>query len=345
MTSDGRREWTRQRWGAAVGLETNWDGQPTILPFAPGTIDVGVAYTSEYLDRYLESGALLRVLWEGQPRPVVALTVEAAWPDMGGTGPESAFHLSRWLRDSYEGDIARLNQAWHTDYRDFFAIDPSDKSLFNYDAYVAAGAPDPLTEPACGEPVEPASQFRPVTDHIQFRARLTSDALAAMKSRLLPRYPDLLILAELPYQFGSQHPHALGYFAYNAAVPAMLDYADIVLLRTTGDLDDREQQLVRDYILRTGKPVIAAHRISPYQGPGPAQGTDEETAERYAQQAADYCSGLGYYSWNEMVDVHMVADPAGSSGGSVVVSAEQSARLQDRVRLINQRYLALCSSQ
>jgi len=338
MTSAGRREWTRQRWGTAVGLETNWDGQPTVLPYAPGTIDVGVAYTSEYLERYLDSGALLRVLWSGKPRPVVALTVEAAWPDMGGTGPESAFHFSRWLRDKYQGDIERLNRAWGTQYSGFFAVDPRDKAAFDYDGYLAAGAPGLYAESSPGK-------WQAVADHIEFRARITSDALAAMKERLRARYPDLLVLAELPYQFGSLHPHAIGYAAYNAAVPAMVDYADIILLRTTGDLDEREQQLVLDYIQRTGKPVIAAHRISPGQGPGAAAGSDEEVAERYARQAATYCSGLGYYSWNEMVDVHTVADPPGWTGGSVTVSEEQSARLQERMRRINERYLALCGSQ
>ena len=50
------------------------------------------------------------------------------------------------------------------------------------------------------------------------------------------RRPDVLFLAEVPYQYEAEHPHAKNYRITYGANPESCDYADIVLFRCTGPL-------------------------------------------------------------------------------------------------------------
>ncbi|HNT36568.1 MAG TPA: hypothetical protein PKH07_16395, partial [bacterium] len=87
--------------------------------------------------------------------------------------------------------------------------------------------------------------------------------------------------------------------------------------------------------------VIINHRISPCQGPGDPTLDRKEIANLFASEAAAYCSGLGFYSWNEMVDVHMASNKNTSEDrpdAVMPVTPEQHERLYEIVSEINRAY-------
>ncbi len=324
MISPKRRKGTREQYGYALDVPSGPNAG--FLPYGPNTINLGVAYTNDYLKRYRNSGALLHVNHNGDSRPVVALTVEASWSYLYAKDAETRLHFCRWLRDRYQS-INKLNDTWSTQFADFFDIDPNDAGAFDFKGAVSAKQRE-----------VPA----PVEDFIRFCAEIVSDAMAAIRQRVRQQHPDVLILAELPYEFASQHPAAWSYVVSNAAVPRMVEYADMVLLRSVGALSAPVRQALIDYRARTGKPVIVTHRISPMQGPGDAQMAHDRAVRLFAHEAAAVSNGLGYYSWNEMVDVHMVANTAASpKDAPCVVTSAQHEQLVRRVADINRRYLQI----
>jgi len=287
-----------------------------VQPYDDGTIRAGAAYAAKYLERYAEPGATLRVYDGDVARPVVGLSVEQGWggPSSFDEGTNTLF--CRWLEDKYGGDLSALNAAWGTSFNTFWDVDPTDKALFDYPA-AAEGAHKP-----------------PVDDHVEFRSQLVSDSLARQAALLRKTHPEVLILAEVPYQFESQHPHAISYRVMYGCNPSVCDYADIVLFRCAGLMSGAEEDYLRDYRARTGKPVVITYRTFSDWGEMPA------AAELIAGQAAKLGSGLGYYSWNEMVDVHLVAPGPGSPTNNMTVEPEVSARMIDFVGKVNTLYIS-----
>ena len=324
MTNKDRRGWSHERYGAAVDVTDSG-----FLPYGTGTLAFGVNYAKDYLARYREDGALLHVERDGERRPVVALAVEAAWQLSSSLDVETRLHFCRWLRAKYTS-IDKLNAAWQTDFSDFYDVDPSDSGVFDYEAAYETRDVSP-----------------PVLDHVAFRAGIVSDALALQRSMLRQAQPNLLIAAEIPYHFGDEHPHAWRYTLNCASVSRMVDYADIVFLRSSGVLSPNARKAVGDYIDRTGKKVVMTYRISPMQGPGDPAVADGEAAALWAREAAAYSNGLGYYSWNEMVDVHIAMHTHESvpEDTFVHISAAEFERLCARVAAINQEYLGIYKSR
>jgi len=317
MTSEGRRAWSMERYGAAVDVTENG-----FLPYGPGTIDFGVAYAKDYLSRYKDQ-ALLHVMKDGRECPVIALTVEASWKTAQSLDPETRMHFCRWLRIKY-GSLEDLNRAWGTKFEDLLEIDPADQKIFDYDA--------------AGDR-EKRDISKPVRDHISFRAQIVSDALAAMRARLRKEYPNLLIAAEIPYQLATDHPHAWGYTVNCASILEMVEYADIVMVRTTGRLSDRSRQAAADFIKETGKSFIFLHRIAPQQGPGDSKMKKGDTVELFATEAAAFASGIGYYSWNEMGDVHMFTNSLTNVSATICeVDEKQFDDMCSRVDGINKAF-------
>jgi len=322
MITEGRRDWSRERYGAAVDVTEHG-----YLPYGPGTIEFGIQYATDYLERYEQDGALLHVRRDGNVCPVVALTVEASWRAQQSLDPETRSRFQAWVKDKYQG-IEQLNAAWSTEFDHFAGIDPADETTFDY-----AAASDGNTR----------KLSPPIADHIDFRAEIVSDALARQRARLRVRFPNLLVMAEIPYHFADEHPHAWGYTVVHASTTQMAEYADIILLRSSGVLTERARRAVGEYIDRTGKPVVMTFRISPGQGPGHPRLSDADVATQYAHEAAAFCSGIGYYSWNEMVDVHMAMhhESTQPKDTMVKVDAPDHERLCRRVHAINHTYLGI----
>ena len=322
MTSEARGAWSRERYGAAVDVTDQG-----YLPYGDGTIAFGVKYAGEYLNRYAKDGALLHVRRDGTACPVVALTVEASWRREASLDDETRRRFQAWLREKY-GSVEALNAAWATAFAEFEEIDPADDAVFDY-AVAADTAARALP--------------KPVSDHIDFRAEIVSDALAQQRARLRETFPNLLIMAEIPYHFADEHPHAWGYTVEHGSITKMVGYADMVLLRSSGVLTARARRAVGDYIDRTGKPVVMTYRISPSQGPGDPRIADEDAAPLYAHEAAAFCNGIGYYSWNEMVDVHVAMhhESTAPKDTFVKVDAANHERLCRRMHAINHAYLEI----
>lgn len=269
------------------------------------------AYASAYLDRYQEEGKVLRVIWEGKEHPVISLSCEM---DFTAFDEETNELFKEWLRKRYKGEIRALNALWGTNFKDFEEIDPRDERLFDYSK------------------VEQSLQPIPVVEHARFRAELCSTAFNDIKERLKSKYPDLLFLAEVPYQFGSLHPHALSYQWSCGCLPEIVRFADIVLIRgTQGRLTREEREEIRK-LRRRGQKVIYCYRVSEWIG------------REFGEDIAEVGQGLGYYSWNEMVDCHIVENPPGVGSEDFRIDAKMSEQLIEKVREANKAYLAKISS-
>lgn len=300
------KEW----YGLDLRLGRKQDGTPGgVQIWDAATIEAGAAYARDYLRRYRDR-ALLHVDWQGMSRPVVALSVELAWAD-GGFDEATNMLFIRWLRQRYP-DIGALNAAWGTELKGFWDVNPRDTVVFDY-ANLQAGK--------AGHP-------QAVEDHIEFRAGLISDSLGMMAAVLRREVPEVLILAELPYQLGSRHPHAEGYRIAYAANPAAARSADLLLLRCTGPLDDAEAETLAAWRRETGQPVVLTYRT--YSDWGTKERSPEETArlaELYAAQAADLADGFGFYSWNEMGDTHVAPSEDTAPGALTAAQSDNAVEL------------------
>ena len=133
----------------------------------------------------------------------------------------------------------------------------------------------------------------------------------------------------MPYQLGSQHPHALFYARDYCAEPVAAEHAEILVVRSTGVLTPAELKQLDEYRAR-GHAVVLSYRTygNTYSTDSPEAGMDRATfARTIASQARDHADGLGFYSWNEMVDTHVAAGAGGRE--EVRMSDEQSARAVD----------------
>lgn len=323
MGIGGRPQVAREWFGVDLVFGQLQDGTPSVVqPWDDATIRAGAAYAAMYLERYTPYGTILEVLDDVGPRQVVSLSVEQAWvgPSSFDEGTNTLF--ARWLRNRYE-DIGALNAAWGTSYSGFFEVDPKDTAVFDYQRHQAGGSAHPAA----------------VEDHIEFRSGLVSDSLERQKHLLRRTHPEALILAEVPYQFASRHPHAEDYRISYGCNPSICDYADMVLFRNTGLLDNEEAEYLRTYRTRTGKPVVLTWRTYSDWGIARDDQEAERIAELIARQAAELGSGLGYYSWNEMVDVHLVAPGPGSPVNEFSMEPEVAERAIEFVGRINDAYL------
>ena len=129
--------------------------------------------------------------------------------------------------------------------------------------------------------------------------------MAAIGKQVRKKYPDVLFVAETPYQYGSQHPHATAYRIVYGANPTSCDYADMVLFRNTGPLNASEQQALSEAKKRTGQRFILTYRTYSDWDLERNDPAFSRSAQLYASQAAQSGNGFGFYSWNEMVDVHV----------------------------------------
>lgn len=238
-----RAELAKEWFGVDMRYGVTQDGEQTApLPYDESVLIAGSKYAMMYLDRYVSS-ALLHLRWNGKDRPVICLGVESAWH--GSFDDTTNLLFCRWIRDRYR-DIKALNDSWRTEYSDFFHIDPRDTAIFDYSGHVDGKAKHPTA----------------VEDHIEFRSEIISDSLARMAALVRQKYPDVLFLAEIPYQYGSEHPHARGYRIGYGANPRSCDYADIVLFRNTGPLSAKEAKSLKEHQARTGQKFILTLTLS-----------------------------------------------------------------------------------
>ncbi|MBI3922156.1 MAG: beta-galactosidase, partial [Armatimonadetes bacterium] len=288
--SDDRIRLFKEWFGVQVPFGLNQEGSRAApLIYDDAVLRGGAQYATSYLDRYADK-ALLKVKWNDGTRPVICLGVEAAWD--GSFDETTNLLFCRWLRDRYK-TVKALNTAWKRDFHDFLAIDPRDSSVFDYKNHVAGQAKFPQA----------------VEDHVEFRSEMISDSMARMGALVKRKYPNVLLLAEIPYQYGSKHPHAAGYRIAYGANPRSCDYADIVLFRNTGPLDGQEIKSLRDRQKGTGQKFVFTYRTYSDWDVAPESPQFEKTVTLYANQAGKVANGFGFYSWNEMVDTHVAYSP------------------------------------
>ena len=326
MGSPARRQLVKEQYGVTLRPGRDRDGKESApIPYDEATIIAGASYTKQYLDRYAKDGALLHLNWEGKTRPVVALTVELAWPGSCDDTTQVMFRL--WLNERYGSDIGALNKAWGTDFADFDAIDMCDASIFDLEAHPKGAAKHP----------------KAVEDHVEFRAQVIDASLAAMRERVKKDYPDVLIATELPYQLEAEHPHGIGYRIGYGANPSSAEHADVLVIRTTGLLSAAEQKTHLAFKQRTGMKTIMAYRTYPHWGTDLLAGkmTSKDVAV-YPTQAAALAEGFGFYSFNEMVDVHLAADPTPPHNPTfAVISKEESEAAISAVGEMVRKYRAI----
>ena len=312
------KEW----FGVDMRYGASQDGGPAApLIYDESVLIAGAKYATTYLDRYL-SQPLLRLRWNGKDRPVVSLSVESAWDGSFDEGTNLLF--CRWLR-SRHATIKALNSTWGTKYADFFDVDPRDAAIFDYSAHPSGAAKHPAA----------------VEDHVAFRAEMISDSLARIAALVRRKYPDVLFLAEIPYQYGSEHPHARGYRIAYAANPRSCDYANIVLFRNTGPLNNGEVRALRANQKRTGQKFIFTYRTYSDWDIAPDSPQFGKSVDMYAGQAASLASGFGFYSFNEMVDTHVAYSPAMSAQEQKGWTPERSRRAISLVAAMVRRYRGL----
>ncbi len=289
-----RRDLIRRMYGVELTPGIGPDGAMNrTKPYDPALIQAGVQYCVQYIERYLHEGALLRVLWNGKPCPVVAPTVELEWAGSCDMATQLLFRL--WLRARYGNEIGLLNRVWRTRLTGFEQIDLCDRRLFELQAHCEGKARHPQA----------------VEDHVEFRSQVSDTCLAEISRQLKARYPDLVIATELPYQFGAAHPHAVSYRVVNGANPSSADHADILMLRATDALTPAEERALRNHRRRTGQKIILTYRTYHQWGSQLLTGSRSQADmdRLLTDPALRLADGFGFYSWNEMVDTHVVADP------------------------------------
>jgi hypothetical protein len=305
-----RRQWAAKALGvsADIPLTVRQDGsQGGSLITSAQFKDYLTAYVSRYVERYAKDGALLHVMKEGKARPVVTLGCELDIT-MYDAQTNRAFIL--WLKRRYQEDLPRLNRAWGTQFGAFEEIDPRETRLFDYS--------------------DPQKHLPPaVRDHALFRAETGNAVFTEITKRLKRRFPDLLILAEMPYSFDCPHPHGPAYQWSCAALPEAFRFADILILRW---IQGRPTQLERDAITRFRKmsraDVVICYRVS------------EMLSGEHGMDTAAIANGIGFYSWNEMVDAHAVENPSGVGIDAYRLDRAASDRIVQGMHSAVKAYLA-----
>jgi hypothetical protein len=322
ITPGHRHELARKWFGVDVRYGEQQDGSraaPLIWDKAVHT--AGVKYANMYMRRYADQ-ALLKLRWKGKARPVISLSVESAWD--GSFDPETNRRFRDWCRRKHRA-IAALNAAWGTSYGGWEAIDPRDTAVFDYKAHAEGKA-------AHGKAVE---------DHVLFRSETIRDVLTGIGKEVRRKWPDVLLMAEYPYQFEAEHPHARAYRIQYGADPISCDWADIVLLRATGPLSATEAVALERHSKRTGQTFILTYRTYSDWDVEPASASFGRSVDTYAGQAASLAGGFGFYSWNEMVDTHVAFSPVMPASEQHGWTAERAERAIGLIAAMVARYRAL----
>lgn len=322
LSSEQRMALMKEWYGVDLKLGEKQDGSPgPVQIWDEETMKAGAAYAAEYVDRYQDQ-SLLHLDWSGESRPVVALSVELAWS--GGFDAQTTERFRVWLRHRYQ-TLTAINEAWGTGYAGVYRIDPKDTEVFDY-AHLQSGE---------------AKHPQAVEDHIEFRAQTISESLGRQAELLRKTHPDVLILAELPYQFASRHPHAEGYRIAYAANPSCTRSADLLWFRCTGPLSQNEAEFLGEWTADTGQPAVLTYRTYSDWGNERSDGETAQSAELYAGQAARWANGFGFYSWNEMVDTHVAPSQAEDMNQRGALTAEQSRRGIALMRAMLEQYLRI----
>jgi hypothetical protein len=236
-----------------------------------------------------------------------------AWAD-GSFDDRTNALFREWVDGEYDHDIGKLNDAWGTEFASFDDIDPRDRAIFDYESHPEGRARHPQA----------------VEDHVEFRSQMVNRGLRAIKDRVRETYPNVLIATELPYQLASHHPHGIGYRVGYGANPSSTCHAEILFSRMTGPMNAREREVLAGHIRETGQKVILCYRTyrdwgTPVNEGGP---DPNEIARLYADEAAQCAHGIGFYSWNEMVDCHLAPPGEGSPMNDWTVQGEMAERMQ-----------------
>ncbi|HJN18727.1 MAG TPA: beta-galactosidase [Armatimonadota bacterium] len=307
VANEDRMALMKEWYGVDLARTEVQDGSPGgLLLWDEETIKAGAAYASEYIDRYRDQ-ALLHVMWDGEARPVVALSVELAW--LGGFDALTTERFRTWLRARH-GSLKAINEAWGTSFTRVYQIDPKDTTVFDYANHQAGVSKHPQA----------------VEDHIEFRSQTISESLGRQAELLRQTHPDVLILAELPYQLASQHEHAEAYRIAYAANPSCTRSADILFLRCTGPLNQSEAEYLAEWMADTGQPVILTYRTYSDWCNERTLSETRKSAKLYGEQAAQWGNGFGFYSYNEMVDTHLAPSRPEDTGHNGPLTPEQSER-------------------
>jgi hypothetical protein len=304
IAPSGRRDVARKMFGLPeIPLTETQDGKPhQALITSEGFKQYLTAYACAYVERHLKDGALLRVVRDGKPRPVISLGCEM---DYTAFDTDTNRRFVAWLQKKYS-DVARLNAAWRSQFARFEDVNPKDQSVFD-----------------CSHLEKPPSPA--VADHVSFRAQLCNGVFAEIKERVRQRFPELLFLSEVPYPFESDHPHARGYAVSRACIPDTVRFADILMLRwTQGRPTPKERAALSKYVAETGAQTIICYR------------TSELLTGAFATDTAKIANGLGYYSWNEMVDCHAVENPPDVGIAAHHIDAATSTNLVRRMKEVNE---------
>lgn len=322
--SPGDRQRLAKQWyGVDVKYGIEQDGKPAApLIYDQSVLTMGTKYTLQYLDRYLKNSPLLRVHWKGKVRPVISLSVETAWD--GSFDDRTNERFRAWARRKY-ATIGRLNAAWGTALATFSDIQPRDTSVFDYKGHIAGKAAHPQA----------------VEDHIAFRAETIRDCLDQIGKAVRRKYPDVLFLAEAPYQIDAEHPDAKSYRIQYAANPVSCDWAEILLLRCTGPLTAGEIAALRKHQKRTGQRIILTYRTYSDWDVQPTSKAFSDAVALYPRQAAEFGSGFGFYSFNEMVDTHVAYSPSAGLPQTPPWTPERSERAIALMKAMVKQYVGL----
>lgn len=275
-----------QKFGIAVPKgETQTGEKQNSLVTSDEFRDALTRYATEYLDRYLETGAILRLHEGGKQKPVIALTFETGWQNVSfdkETNTEFWKRIyERYMENAW--NIGTLNFYWGTRIPDFAEINPKDAVIFDY----AFAMPDEKR------------LWRPMSEHTMFRADLVNETLTVVRDRLLEKYPDLLFAAEIPYPFECPLRKAIIHKWNAASLPRVVGHADVILVRTAGDLTGAEQNALLS-LIESGRQVVLCHSIAKDYG----YGRELRTVfyEHFVPTlTAQFANGLGFYSWNDVL--------------------------------------------
>ncbi len=280
----------KDMYGVELKMGVDYEGNPNrLLVYDEATIEAGYRYCVDYLERYLKDGAILHIRDGGKLKPVIAISVELNWAGSNDKTTNQMF--ASFLKEKY-GDVKSLNKAWKTRLESIDEIECLDPELFDPQKYLEKKTRHP----------------RAMEDQIAFRAKVQNDSMGEIGRRLKAKYPDLLIAAELPYEMFSEHPHAIGFRIYGAHTPEATLHADITVLRCTGCLSERIENALVKWQKDTGRHLVITYRT--YRGIADLILQEENTDYHgIGAQAARIGDGFGFYSWNEMVDTHIAAEP------------------------------------
>ncbi|MHB1001807.1 MAG: beta-galactosidase [Armatimonadota bacterium] len=236
-------------------------------------------YISAYLDRYKNDPALLRINFNGQVRPVVGMVLEVGWRNTSGLplsfDEDTNAYFRKWMKASYH-NLAQLNKKWGTTYKTFDEIDPCDKTIFDYTFSDKNNMPVAVRE------------------HMAFRARVINDAFEDVAKEVRKRHKDILFAAEVAYPFGIDDPDAAAFKWNNANDMRVVNFADMVYIRTMGNTAKDQVKKDQEALILNGKSVVLAYRFF--------EDSSRNKATSFALDCAMTANGIGYYSWNEKAD-------------------------------------------